>query len=1023
MARWLWRVCPSVVRRWVGVRCRLSCVTAPGLHRDEKAFNSWLGHALGRRNRRAEILTETTGQLRAAQKQPDMTVRREGREPVLVENKYSSATPNLLVGQCQERLSQWWADGRPVTVVVGVRTPARLASVPDAALANAIEQSGDFEWASWTVRRGRLPHEGWLSGSVDDLAAFVDRASEDAVSLSGLVDTVRNTLFAAALQIENHPNSDIISEGFGHVLHQAGGEQTNRMAMAVMFNAVLFQSHIAGHHPEILSPTQMIHRGQVNQQQVLAQWKCILGIDYWPIYDVSERLLDECISDEALAKSLLEVLYRAVARIAGKPGAGGLIGRLFGELIEDRKFLATFYTRPASALFLAELAVDRLAVDWSSPEAIANLRIGDMACGTGALLTAVYRRIAERHRVAGGDEGDIHRSLVEDVLIGCDIMPAAVHLTAARLSGERPDIDYTGTKTWVLPYGEIPTEAGPTITLGSLDLLRSNQTGALWGNGTYAVTAHGEMASTIAEVPDRSLDLVIMNPPFTRPTNHEAVSALSIPVPSFAGFANDKEAQKAMSKKLKQIKRRLAEPIAGHGNAGLGSNFVDLAHAKLKPGGVLALILPAKVIEGPGWQNTRVLLAHSYENIAVVTISSGQNVKSESRAFSADTGIAEAIVVATRRADEDVPPGEVTDVDAVDAGYAILRSRPSTSAAAVETARSVVATTTSSGLRQLSVGDQSVGWAITAKLDPSGGGHPSGVANRSVAQAALALGGGQLALPPHQPVALAITALRHLGSRGPVHRDINGETNKGDHRGPFDVERLRTRDAYQLANWPILWSHDNKRETTMVVLPCSQGTVRPDMDDKAYQIWDGYVNRDNEPIAGAGRLHISNDFRLNSQSLGACLTPGHAIGGRAWPSFAPTPTNSDDEPLWEKALALWLNTTPGLIARWWVSSRQTPGRANLTVSTIGNIPVLDLREVPPTKIRDLADLFDRFCSETFLPANEAFHDSTRQKVDRAVLHEVLELPETILRPLATLRLQWCAEPSVRGGKKTGLLEA
>ena len=39
----------------------------------------------------------------------------------------------------------------------------------------------------------------------------------------------------------------------------------------------------------------------------------VLQIDYSPIYGVSERLLGECISDEALAKSLLEVLYRAAA--------------------------------------------------------------------------------------------------------------------------------------------------------------------------------------------------------------------------------------------------------------------------------------------------------------------------------------------------------------------------------------------------------------------------------------------------------------------------------------------------------------------------------------------------------------------------------------------------------------------------------------------------------------------------------------------------------------------------------------
>ena len=770
-----------------------------GLHRDETAFNPSLGRALRHRNVQARVTAETSGQLESALDQPDITVRRAGREPVLVENKYASTAAAVLSSQCEDRLDQRWTTGQPVKVVVGVRTPARFAGIPDADLTAAIETADDFEWASWTAGRPRLPVEGWVRGTVDELAAFVDRASEEAANLSDLTDQVRRTLAAAASQIEHHPDGEAISGRFGEVLFQSGGEQTNRMAMAVMFNAVLFQSHIASHHPTVLSPTQMLRHSQVNQHQVLVQWTHILEINYWPIYAVSERLLGDCISDEAAAESLLGVLYEAAARIAGRPEAGGLVGRLFGELIGDRKFLATFYTLPASAVFLAELAVGRLDVDWADPGVVAGLRVGDMACGTGALLTAVYRRVAERYRVAGGDEADIHRGLVEDVLIGCDIMPAAVHLTAARLSGERPDIDYAGTKTWILPYGEVPTPTGPVIKIGSLDLLRGNATGALWGDGTYAVTAHGDAASTTADVPDGSLDVVIMNPPFTRPTNHEAIHDPDIPVPSFAGFANDAHAQKAMAKVLTAVKRRLRKPVAGHGNAGLASNFVDLAHVKLKPGGVLALIVPVKVVEGRGWENTRKLLAHSYENIVVVTISSGRDITSESRAFSADTGIAEAIIVATRRADEDTHPGQTAGNRPQDTAYAILHNRPDTSAAAVEAARTIAAAN-SSGLRSLSVGDQAIGWAINAKLDPSGGGHPSGVSNPDVAQAALSLTERQLALPPHETLSLTITPLRDSGNRGPVDRDINGRTPSGGNRGPFDVERLDNRSAYTLAN-------------------------------------------------------------------------------------------------------------------------------------------------------------------------------------------------------------------------------
>ena len=50
--------------------------------------------------------------------------------------------------------------------------------------------------------------------------------------------------------------------------------------------------------------------------------------------------------------------------------------------------------------------------------------------------------------------------------------------------------------------------------------------------------------------------------------------------------------------------------------------------------------------------------------------------------------------------------------------------------------------------------------------------------------------------------------------------------------------------------------------------------------------------------------------------------------------------------------------------------------------------------------------------------NEAYHDETRQALDEAVLTDLLGLPEDILEPLALLRLQWCQEPTVHGGKAT-----
>ena len=48
-----------------------------------------------------------------------------------------------------------------------------------------------------------------------------------------------------------------------------------------------------------------------------------------------------------------------------------------------------------------------------------------------------------------------------------------------------------------------------------------------------------------------------------------------------------------------------------HGNAGIASAFAALAHKKLKPGGVLALVLPLSVSAGLSWQGFRKMLARS----------------------------------------------------------------------------------------------------------------------------------------------------------------------------------------------------------------------------------------------------------------------------------------------------------------------------------------------------------------------------------------------------------------------------
>ena len=156
---------------------------------------------------------------------------------------------------------------------------------------------------------------------------------------------------------------------------------------------------------------------------------------------------------------------------------------------------------------------------------------------------------------------------------------------------------------------------------------------------------------------------------------------------------------------------------------------------------------------------------------------------------------------------------------------------------------------------------------------------------------------------------------------------------------------------------------------------------------------------------------------INSQSLAACLDPTNArLAAERGRTFQLTNTLHADE-----AIALWANTTLGLISFWWTGGRQQLGRSVMPITKTAVICLtldapddsaqeqighsgLTLRRLPATTSSSPPT------RPTTIPA--------RQALDRAVLIDLLGLPESILEPLALLRLQWCAEPTVHGGKST-----
>ena len=833
-------------------------------------------------------------------------------------------------------------------------------------------------------KNSRFPESGWLEGSATDLADLIRLVSVPQKAVNAAADALQEGIDDAAdvlnQMAQRRPN---ISASISRLLGMTDVEQTRRMAAAILANALVFHERIAGMH-EGVKTLELVCGPEVPnpKSETLAAWAAILDINYWPIFAVARDVLSHIPNREC--QDVLEILSVTVEEFdnAGVNNAHDLTGRIFQRLIADRKFLATFYTLPSSAALLARLAVSKLAVDWSDPEAISKLRIGDFACGTGALLSAVYDQIAACHERAGGDPTTLHTPMMEEVLYGCDVMPSAVHITGSTLSGMQPNVGFGQSRLYSMPYGR---QTDGTVKIGSLELLQSSAVQTLFNTSDPAMRTGSVGEQTAAQVsvdiPDHGFELVIMNPPFTRAgSDWEGASRDEDYVKQFRGLATDLDTQKEMAARLS----RHAKTTCYHGYAGLASAFAALADQKLKPGGVLALVLPLSAAAGLSWQRFREMLNESYGDLEILSI--GANGRDMS--FSSDTGMAECLVIARKRFSHSVGSP---------VRFASLRRRPASFADASIISKNLgnrgLTRTISGGPyggTSLTVGDGIVGEVLETEQDEVRQSWGSvRLVDFSLAQCAHALSRSKLWLPTQtHPLDLRLVQLSVVATRG--WHDINLTGAKA----PYTKIA-----ASSSATYPSLWNHDAKKETRIVCEPDSQMQVRVGMEARANEAW-----------ATASRTHLNRDFTFGSQALGVAFTERPTVGGRVWPNV------KFGNDYFDYAFAVWGNSTLGLLIHWWHASRQQSSKANMTVSAMDSLPLLDFLDLSGEQLATSESIFNEFRDKDFQPAYLADADPNRALLDERVVCELLGFDKDIYRAVRRLSQKWCAEPSVHGGK-------
>ena len=952
----------------------------------EPNVNNVLGSLLQAMLPRSQVYSENTQAISGQPGlRPDIIVTAPGRSPVVVEAEYLPA--RTVEPEAKSRLGlEVAANGRIIEAAIALRYPDAIGEARDLPTALSSSRLSYCVFTEETQGMNRLPETGWLNGSVEDLADMVRLVSVPQRAVEDAATTLQQGIDGAAkLLDELNETRPAITTAIARLLGMSNVPQTRRMACAIIANALVFHERIAGMH-EGIKPLALACGDGVDdpQAQVLAAWDDILKINYWAIFAIAKDILQQLDAvDAARVLRRLRDTARAV-NATGVDNAHDLTGRIFQRLIADRKYLATFYTLPASAALLARLAVAKIeGVDWSDAEAIGKLRVGDFACGTGALLSAVYEQIAARHEQTGGDSSSLHRAMMEEVLYGCDVMPSAVHITGSTLSGVEPSVLFNTSHLYTMPYGRMKDNS---VMIGSLELLQSSDVLTLFNTSDPAMrtgSAGEETAAQIrAEISDEGYDLVIMNPPFTRPgSDWEGEDRDEDYIKHFRGLSTGLVTQKDMAKRLS----RYTEGTCYHGYAGIASAFAALAHKKLKPGGVLALVLPLSIANGLSWRGFRGMLVQEYTDVTVLSIAAN----GRDMAFSSDTGMAECLVVARKLKQCEQPQSH--------ARFTSLQHRPKGFAHASSLAGRLLDDSSARRIEDgpyggtpVVVGEEPAGETITAPRDAEGGTWGAvRVADYSLVQTAYALSNSKLWLPGMaSSVELRVAYLTDVGKRGRYHINIAGST------GPFTKAQ-----PSPTATYPALWNHDAKKETRMVCTPDSQLRVRQGMEDKAADVWDT-----------ASRSHLNLDFTFGSQALAAAFTVMESIGGRVWPNVIFSDNRHDF------AFSVWSNSTLGLLSYWWHSNRQQSSKASVTVSTAESLPLLDFRALTDDQLVMAEMIFEEFRGKELKPAYLADADTNRALLDRRVVCDLLGFDEDTYVAVRRLAAKWCAEPSVHGGK-------
>ena len=414
----------------------------------------------------------------------------------------------------------------------------------------------------------------------------------------------------------------------------------------------------------------------------------------------------------------------------------------------------------------------------------------------------------------------------------------------------------------------------------------------------------------------------------------------------------------------------------------------------MTPDGRVALVLPVTALAGDSWRDVRQMLASRY---AIEFVVSAHDPKLRSMSY--DTDIAEALLIARRLREDEDPSGRGVFVNLWRAAYR------ETDALALVTAINAAASAPVHrsdgppiGGSPLFVGGEQWGELLNGPVDAT----PWTAARwkqGQTGQFAAALERGELwAADGSRVVAhVPIAPVQNVCHVGPQHRRIRGSIGVFDGYHGWDEQ----------AQFPALWAHSEKVQQGLVAEPNAR--LYPQ------------AGRNHEPIwSQAGTLQMTCDVRYNSQRVMATHTIVRTLGVSTWHTLRVREDAPSARSRQEIALALWLNSTFGLLQHADHSNQSQQGRGRGNKGMLETLSTLDVRRLQPWQLDEAQAIWRDFQDRSFQSFHRCAVDPARIELDRRIVTDLLGLDDQALATIARLRTLLATDPSIHGAKPPAL---